>query len=106
MPERPDDLALRKEILVARASLCRLKIRYNASTLRQGLTWRHAFAGVAGSAPARDAALLLVAEGVGRHRVARWLAFAIRALAIARLTNLALTMLKKAPADPADPPPP
>ncbi|MBK6981615.1 MAG: hypothetical protein IPH30_09095 [Betaproteobacteria bacterium] len=106
MPERPDDLALRKEILVARASLCRLKIRLHAGTLRQGLTWRHAVAGVAGSAPARDAALLLVAEGVGRHRVARWLAFAIRALAIARLTHLAVSMLKQSPAGPADPPPP
>mgnify|MGYP001331240858 CR=1 FL=1 len=106
MSNRADDLALRKEILIARASLCRLKIRYQAGTLRQGLSWRHAVAGAAGSAPARDAALLLVAEGLGRHRVSRWLALALRALAIARITSLAFSLLRTPPADAADPPPP
>ncbi|MGE0358041.1 MAG: hypothetical protein AB7P08_14150 [Burkholderiales bacterium] len=102
MSSRDDDLALRKEVLLARAQLCRLKVAYHAGNLRRSLTWGHALAGAARSAPAREAALLLVAEGVGRHRVARWLSFAIRALAVARLTHLAVLMLKK---DPADPPP-
>lgn len=106
MSSRADDLALRKEILVARSSLCRLKIRHQANTLRQGLSWRHALAGVAGFAPARDAALLLVAEGLGRNRVAGWLAFALRALAIARITSLAFSLLRTPPADAAEPPPP
>ena len=63
-------------------------------------------ASVAHSPPAREAALLLVAEVVGRHRMGRWLAFAVRALAIAKMTNIALSLLRGPPAGTADRQPP
>lgn len=95
-----DDLVLRKEVLLARSSLCRLKIRYRANALRQCLSWRQAGATAVRTAPARTAFFLLAAEGLGRDRMARWLAFAGRVLAIARLTNLALALLRRPPAGP------
>lgn len=93
MSSRDDDLALRKEVLLARAQLARLKVAYHAGKVRRSFTWGHALAGAARCAPAREAALLLVAEGVGRHRAAHWLSVALRAIAIARLAVLALSFL-------------
>jgi hypothetical protein len=106
MSRAAEDLALRKEIAIARSSLCRLKIRYQASVLRQSVSLRALGASVAHSPPAREAALLLVAEVVGRHRVGRWLAFAVRALAIAKMTSLAISLLRGPPAEKADRQPP
>jgi len=101
MSRRDDEnLALRKELLLARSSLCRLKIRYQASTLRESFTWRRVGSAVAGSPPARDALFILAAEGLGRYRVARWLAFAARALAIAKITSLAIHFMSRPEADP------
>lgn len=90
-----EDLALRKEILVAHASLCRLKIRYQSRALRESLTWGGAAAAVVHTPAARDALFLLAAEGLGRERTARFLGFAFRALAIARLTGLVAALLRR-----------
>ena len=96
MSRRDDeDLALRKELLLARSSLCRLKIRYQASVLRESLSWRRVGAAVATSPPGRDALFLLAAEGLGHYRVARWLSFAARALAIAKLASLAIGLMSR-----------
>ena len=97
-----ENLALRKELLLARSSLYRLKIRQESHVLRQSLSWRGVGAAVAGSSPGRDALFVLAAEGLGRYRVARWLSLALRALAIARLTSLAVGLLRKPAASPAD----
>jgi hypothetical protein len=106
MNSREKELALRKEVLRAHSDLTRLKIRYEAAALRDSLSWRRAGGAVARSPLARDALLLVAAEGLGRHRVARWIAFAARAVAVARLTGLAVALLRKPPADAAPPPPP
>lgn len=97
------DLALRKEVLLARSALCRLKIRYQSSMLRESVSWRRVGAAVAGSAPAREALFLLVAEGLGRYRVARWLALAARAIAVAKLASLAFSMAREAKPGTAEP---
>jgi hypothetical protein len=95
---KPDDeLALRKELLLARSSLCRLKIHHQADVLRHSLSWRGAATAVAAAPPARAALFLLAAEGVGHARMARWLTLAGRALAAVRLTRLALGLLRKSP---------
>jgi hypothetical protein len=98
-----DNLALRKELLVARSSLCRLKIRHEVETFRHHLTWREAGAEAVRTPAARDALFLLAAEGIGRSRMARWLAVAAQVLAIAKLASLALQTLRTPPADPAGP---
>lgn len=101
-----EELALRKEIIVARCSLSRLKMRQEAATLRRALSWRHAGATVLASPAARDTLFLLAAEGVGRWRTAGWLATAARILAVARLTALALKLLRKQDDRAADQPQP
>ena len=98
-----DDLALRKELLIARSSLCRLKIRHEVQSLRHSLSWREAGAAAVQTEAGRDALFLLAAEGIGRNRMARWLAVAGQALAIARLISLAVQALRNPPAGPADP---
>lgn len=103
MNRTEEDLALRKELLVARSSLCRLKIRHEVETFRHHLTWRDAGTEIARTPAARDAMFLLAAEGIGRERTARWLALALQMLALAKLANLAVQMLRTPPAGPADP---
>lgn len=98
-----DNLALRKELLIARSSLCRLKIRHEVQCLRNSLTWREAGAAAAQSPAARDALFLLAAEGIGRERTARWLAVAGQVLAIAKLVSLVVQMRRTPPAGPAEP---
>jgi hypothetical protein len=95
MNKRSEELALRKEVLLAHSSLCRLKIHYQADVLRHSFSWRGAATAVAAAPPARAALFLLAAEGLGHARMARWLTFAGRALAVARLTRLALALLRK-----------
>lgn len=96
-------LALRREVLIARSALCRLKIRHEVQYLRHHLTWREAGAAVVRTTAGRDALFLLAAEGIGRERTARWLAVAGQVLAIAKLANLAAQVLRTPPAGPADP---
>jgi hypothetical protein len=103
MNRNEDNLALRKELLVARSSLYRLKIRHEVETFRHHLSWREAGAEAVRTPAARDALFLLAAEGIGRSRTARWLAVAGQVLAIAKLINLAVQMLRAPPADPAGP---
>lgn len=102
MNRNEENLALRKELLVARSSLCRLKIRHEAREFRHNLTWREAGAAVAGTTAGRDALFLLAAEGIGRERTARWLAVAVQVLAIAKLAALAAQTLRKPAAGPPD----
>ena len=98
-----DNLALRKELLIARSALCRLRIRQEVHSLRHGLSWREAGAAVAQAPAARDAIFLLAAEGLGRERMAGWLAVAARILALAKLAILALEMLRTPPTGPPQP---
>lgn len=100
MNERADELALRKEVVLARSSLCRLKIHYQADSLRRSLTWGGVATAVGSVPPARAALFLLAAEGLGHERTARWLAFAGRALAVAKLASLVLAQLRRRAADP------
>jgi hypothetical protein len=100
------DLALRKQLLLARSSLCRLKIRHEAEVVRESLAWRNVAVAAAQSHTTRSAAFLLAAELMGHERMARLLAYAGRATALARLARLAIALLHRQPADPACPPQP
>ena len=100
MTRRGDELDLRKEVVLARSALCRLKIHCQADAFRRSLSWRGAASAVAAAPPARAALFLLAAEGLGHERTARWLAFAGRALAVAKLASLAVAQLRRRAADP------
>lgn len=106
MSRADEELALRKEILVARSSLTRLQVRQEALLLRHSLSWRRVGAAAAASPAARDAVFLLAAAGLGRSRVARWLAVAGRILAVVRLTTFALQLLRTPRTPAAGQPPP
>jgi hypothetical protein len=96
MDRRADGLSRRKEMLLARSSLCRVKIRYQADALRHAFSWGHPGASSAAAAsPERTAMFLLATESVGRERMARWLAFAGRVLAIAKVTSLVIALLRR-----------
>ena len=97
-----DDLALRKQLLIARSSLYRLKIRHESGALRESLSWRQAAVAAAGSSPARSGAFLLALEGLGERRMARLLTFASRALMVARFARIAIAFLKRPPAGPSE----
>lgn len=100
MDSRNEELDLRKQLLVARSSLYRLKIRHEAGALLESLSWRHAAGAVASSQPARSAAFLLALEGLGESRMARLLVFARRVLMVARFTRIALDLPGSPPAGP------
>jgi hypothetical protein len=100
---RPDeDLELRKQLLAARSSLCRLKIRREAFALRESLSWHRAAVSVASTPAAQNAAFLLALGGLGEERTARLLAMASRILMVARITGVVLSLLRRAPAGGSD----
>jgi hypothetical protein len=87
-------LALRKEVLVARSGLYRLRVRRDVAAIRDGLSFSRAGAAVAGSGPGRELALGLLVSGLGGGRVARILATAGRVLVIARLALAAYRLVR------------
>lgn len=104
---RPAELlALQKEVLLARSSLCRLKIRRDAARLRESASLAHLGTAIAGSAPARELVLGLLLTGLGGRRVSRIVAFAGRALVVARIVLSAFGMLRAAAPASGDPPAP
>lgn len=102
----PDLLAQRKQLLVARSALCRLRLRRDAMAMRQRFTGSHAVTAIAGSQAGRSAAFALAVEIVGTQRMAGLLAMARRALVFARIARLGLEWLRRPAPDAAGPPPP
>ena len=89
-----ENLALRKQLLRARSTLCRLRIRCEFNAMRDTLSW--ARTGVMAVAlPLRSAILGLALFGVSRSRLARLLALAARMLLLARLASIVASTLRK-----------
>ena len=103
MSKRAELLALERDVLLARASLCRLKIQRDAIRLRQSVSLGQVGTAIAGSAPTRELVLGLLLSGLGGSRVSRVIAFASRALVLARIGLAAIGMLRPSP--PAAPEP-
>ncbi len=107
---RPAELlALQKEVLLARSSLCRLKIRRDMGRMRESLSFGGVASGIAASGTARELALGLLLTGLGGRRVSRVVAFAGRVLVVARIALAAFGMLRSsqpapgaAPSSPGD----
>jgi hypothetical protein len=85
MNESLEILMLRKQLLLARSSLCRLRIRYEVNAVRDSLSWGRASLMVADVLPICSAAVGLASPGTGGARLARSLALAVRMLLLARL---------------------
>jgi hypothetical protein len=96
MREPAEVLALRKEVLIARSTLCRLKIRRDAAAVRGTLSPARAGMALAGAAPVRELGLGLLLAGLGGGRVARLIALAGRAVILARVALAAFVLVRAA----------
>jgi hypothetical protein len=76
-----DDLALRKELLLAQSALYRAKLRYQIVALRSSALSKGSLF-----------ALLLLA---GRPRASRWIAAAGRAIVLVRLARTVLGLFRR-----------
>jgi hypothetical protein len=90
-----ENLALRKQLLRARSTLCRLKIRHELNAVLDSLSWARAGATAVKALPVRSAVLGLALYGVSHSRLARLLTLAARTLLLARLASIAASMLRK-----------
>lgn len=90
-----ENLALRKQLLQARSTLCRLRIRYELNAMRDRLSWARAGVMAVKVLPVRSALLGLALYGVPHSRLARLLALAARVLLLARLASIAANLLRK-----------
>lgn len=95
-----ENLALRKQLLQARSTLCRLRVRYEVNAMRDRLSWARAGVRAAKALPVRSAVLGLALYAVPHSRLARLLALAARMLLLARLASIVASMLQKPPALP------
>jgi hypothetical protein len=84
MNESREILALRKDLLVARAQLQRLKIARQAGELRESLNWRNAATTLATS-PSRALVFGLLLLVAGRGRMASVLRIGAGVVALARV---------------------
>lgn len=90
MSESREILALRKDLLVARAQLQRLKIARQVGELREGLNWRNAAATFT-SSPGRSLFFGLLLLVAGRSKVANLVRIAAGAVALAKVAGVFAT---------------
>ena len=90
-----ENLALRKQLLQARSTLCRLRIRYELNALHDTLSWAHAGVMAVTALPVRSTVFGLALVAVGHNRLARMLTLAARMLLLARLAGIAVNLLRK-----------
>ena len=102
MSKSLEDLALRKQLLQAHSTLCRLRIRHEVNAMRGPLNWARAGVMVASALPVRATLLGLALSGVPHGRLARAVAMAARILLFAKLAAFAVNLLRK----PSAPQPP
>jgi len=95
MNKSSENLALRKQLLQARSTLCRLKIRHELNTMQDTLSWARAGVLAAKALPVRSALMGLALYGVPHSRLARLLSLAARMLLLAKLASIAANLMRK-----------
>ncbi len=90
MNSRKELLALRREVLVARSSLQRLKIGRDVDALRESLQWPRALRAATSTPQARSLLFGMLLLVTGSGRLARVVRMAAAALAIAKLGAMLL----------------
>jgi hypothetical protein len=89
------NLALRKQLLQARSTLCRLRIRHELNAMRDTLSWGRAGIMALKALPVRSSVLALALYPVPHSRLARLLTLAARMLLLARLARIAANLFRK-----------
>lgn len=87
MTESREILALRKDLLIARAQLQRLKISRQVGELRASLNWRNAASALT-SSPGRSVVFGLLLLLAGRSKVANLVRIAAGAVALAKVAGV------------------
>jgi hypothetical protein len=95
MNKSRENLALRKQLLQARSTLCRLRIRHELNTMRDSLSWARAGVMALKALPVRSSVLALALYAVPHGRLARLLMLAARMLLLARLASIVGKLLRK-----------
>jgi hypothetical protein len=90
-----DILARRKEILLKRSALCRLRLHRRTHDLRASLPWNGALAAAATSPPMRQLAFGLALSLVGLGRATRLVMLAGRVVLFARLARSVIDLVRK-----------
>ena len=90
-----ENLALRKQLLQARSTLCRLRIRCELNAMRDTLSWPREGVMAVKALPVRSIVLGLALYGVPHSRLARLLMLAARTLLFARLASVAANLLRR-----------
>lgn len=87
--------ALRKQVLLARSSLYRLRIAHELAAVQESLRSPRVGMALATSPPARSALLAVLVLVAGRGRVARLLRAAALVLGLAKLAGSVATFIKR-----------
>jgi len=87
MSSRLDEIAARRELLVARGAVQRARAALEVGALRESLQWRRSAAGLATSPRARSALIGVALVLLGRGRAGRILRAATLAIAVFRLAR-------------------
>lgn len=89
-----ENLALRKQLLQARSTLCRLRIRHELNAMHDTLSWARAGVMAVKALPV-PTVLGLALYGVPHSRLARLLKLGARMLLLARLASIVANLLRK-----------
>ena len=95
MSSRLEDLAMHKELLLARATLCRLTIRHDLAALGGPLSWARASAKALAAAPVISGLLGVLLPLLARGRFARFAGIASRLVFVARTANAVRAAMRR-----------
>ncbi|HQQ63245.1 MAG TPA: hypothetical protein PLF22_06695 [Pseudomonadales bacterium] len=95
MNETLDEIALRKQFILARSAFERLQIHHELHGLRKRLGWVGAGVATAGSMPVKSAILGLAIAKLGHGRIASVLSIASGTLLLAKVVGTVISLVKK-----------
>ena len=95
MNERRGEMSARKELLLARSRLHRMRMQHEARALRSALTTPRGMLAIASSSPLRPLLLSGLLMVAGRGRAARIVKIAMSVLTVVKLARAASVLLRK-----------
>ncbi len=84
-----------KQLLLTRSTLCRIRLRGDASYLRDRLHWKRILASTASAPAFRPLVFSLAVSVIGPARSLRWIAFASRIVLIASLVRTTVAWMRE-----------
>lgn len=90
-----DELAARKQLLIARSTLARLQLKSELLSMRESISWTSIGLKAATSAPVRSALFGLAVSRLGHNRMARLLGLASKVILVAKMTGVAVQIRQK-----------